>query len=157
MVCTWVGKEFTDMRQNEREITFIRVGDTVRTVGQLKGEPMLNKGPLCIFIPRVQGAGQGLCRSLADWKRQVYWVGVWGGKVREILSPYGVERKTGHTAQQNLESVNSYNMVGGCRETYDKGLFFFCSCILHSQVLLFFFLFFFSFLSFCSFILGTPQ
>ena len=40
MVCTWVGKEFTDMRQNEREITFIRVGDTVRTVGQLKGELM---------------------------------------------------------------------------------------------------------------------
>ena len=57
MVCTWVGKEFTEMRQNEREIKFIRVGDTVRTVGQLKGEPMLNKGPLCIFIPRVQGAG----------------------------------------------------------------------------------------------------
>ena len=40
-----VGKEFPDMRQSEREIKFIRVGDTVRTVGQLKGEPMLNKGP----------------------------------------------------------------------------------------------------------------
>lgn len=46
------------------------------------------------------------------------------GEVRQILSPYGVERKTGHTAQQNLESVNSYNMVGGCREKYYKGLFF---------------------------------
>ena len=57
MVWVWVGKEFPDMRQNEREIKLIRVGDTVRTVGQLKGEPMLNKGPLCIFIPRVQGAG----------------------------------------------------------------------------------------------------
>ena len=33
------------MRENEREITFIRVGDTVRTAGQLKGEPMLNRGP----------------------------------------------------------------------------------------------------------------
>ena len=31
-----VGKEFPDMRQNEREIKFIRVGDAVRTVGQLK-------------------------------------------------------------------------------------------------------------------------
>ena len=35
-----VGKEFPDIRQNEREIKFIRVGDTVRTAGQLKGEPM---------------------------------------------------------------------------------------------------------------------
>ena len=50
MVCTWVGKEFTDMRQNEREITFIRVGDTVRTVGQLKGEPTLNRGPYSTFF-----------------------------------------------------------------------------------------------------------
>ena len=40
-----VGKEFPDMRQSEREIKFIRVGDTVRTVGQLKGELVLNRGP----------------------------------------------------------------------------------------------------------------
>ena len=40
MVQAWVGKEFPDMRQNEREIKFIRVGDTVRTMGQLKGEPV---------------------------------------------------------------------------------------------------------------------
>ena len=38
MVWAQVGKEFPDMRQNGREIKFIRVGDTVRTVGQLKGE-----------------------------------------------------------------------------------------------------------------------
>ena len=40
-----VGKEFPDMRQNKREIKFIRVGDAVRTVGQLKGEPTLNRAP----------------------------------------------------------------------------------------------------------------
>ena len=40
-----VGKEFPGMRQNEREIKFIRVGDVVRTVGQLKGESTLNGGP----------------------------------------------------------------------------------------------------------------
>ena len=40
-----VGKEFPDMRQSEREIKFIRVGDTVRTAGQLKGELVLNRGP----------------------------------------------------------------------------------------------------------------
>ena len=45
MVCTWVGKEFPDMRWNEREIKFIRVEDAVRTAGPLKGEPTLNKGP----------------------------------------------------------------------------------------------------------------
>ena len=45
VVQAWVGKEFPDMRQNEREIKFIRMGDVIRTVGQLKGEPMLNRGP----------------------------------------------------------------------------------------------------------------
>ena len=45
MVWTWVGKEFPDMRQNEREIEFIRVGDAVRTTSQLKGEVTLNRGP----------------------------------------------------------------------------------------------------------------
>ena len=45
MVQAWVGKEFPDMRQNEREIKFIRVGDAVRTAGQLKGELTLNRGP----------------------------------------------------------------------------------------------------------------
>ena len=45
MVQAWVGKEFPDMRQNEKEIKFIRVRDVVRTMGQLKGEPTLNRGP----------------------------------------------------------------------------------------------------------------
>ena len=45
VVCAWVGKEFPDMRQNKRRIKFIGVGDTVRTGGQLKGEPTLNRGP----------------------------------------------------------------------------------------------------------------
>ena len=45
MVWVQIGKEFEDMRENEREIKFIRVGDAVRTAGQLKGELMLNKGP----------------------------------------------------------------------------------------------------------------
>ena len=31
-------KEFPNMRQNERRIKFITVGDAFRTVGQLKGE-----------------------------------------------------------------------------------------------------------------------
>ena len=45
MVQVQVGKEFPDMRQNEREITLIRMGDTVRRAGQFKGEPTLNRSP----------------------------------------------------------------------------------------------------------------
>ena len=45
MVQAWVGKEFPDMRQNEREIKFITMGDAVRTVGRLKRELTLNRGP----------------------------------------------------------------------------------------------------------------
>ena len=33
------------MRQNEREIKFIRIGDSVTTERQLKGELTLNRGP----------------------------------------------------------------------------------------------------------------
>ena len=45
VVCAWAGKEFPDGRQNKKELRFIRVGDTVRTVGGLKGELTLNRGP----------------------------------------------------------------------------------------------------------------
>ena len=45
MVWVHVGKELPDMRQNEREIKFIRMVDAVRAVGQLKGEPTLNGSP----------------------------------------------------------------------------------------------------------------
>ena len=44
VVREWVGKEFPDMRQNEKEIKFIRMGDTVTTEGQLKRKPTLNRG-----------------------------------------------------------------------------------------------------------------
>ena len=40
-----VGKEFPDIRHNEREIKFIRVGDAVKVASQLKGELMLRRGP----------------------------------------------------------------------------------------------------------------
>ena len=43
VVSVWVGKEFPDMRQNERKIKFIRVRDAVRTLDQLKGELTLNR------------------------------------------------------------------------------------------------------------------
>ena len=45
MVRAWAGKEFPDMRQNEREIKFIRVTDAVRTTGHFNRECTLNRGP----------------------------------------------------------------------------------------------------------------
>ena len=45
MVRARIRKEFPDMRQNEREIKFIRVGEAVRTVGRLKRESTLNRDP----------------------------------------------------------------------------------------------------------------
>ena len=45
MIWALVGKEFPDMRQSEREIKFISVGDAIRTADQLKKEPSLNRGP----------------------------------------------------------------------------------------------------------------
>ena len=61
VVWAWVGKEFPDMRQNEREIKFIRVEDAVRTVGHLKGKPMLNRGPSVRFSSVAQS-----CPTLCD-------------------------------------------------------------------------------------------
>ena len=59
-----VGKELPDMRQNETETNFIRMGDAFITAGQLKGEPTVNRGPYSTFIPRVQGVGWGLAGHL---------------------------------------------------------------------------------------------
>ena len=60
MVWAWVGKEFPERRQNEREIQFIRVGDAVRTLGQLKGEPMFEQGSLVHFYTQGTRSGIGV-------------------------------------------------------------------------------------------------
>ena len=62
MAQAWVRKEFPEMRQNEKEIKFIKVRDAVRTVGQFKGELMLSRGPESTFVLRVQGV-----ESLSLW------------------------------------------------------------------------------------------
>ena len=43
--CRGPGKDWKRIsrHENEREIKFIRMGDTVRTVGQLKGKPTLDR------------------------------------------------------------------------------------------------------------------
>ena len=64
MVQAWVGKEFPDMRENERQIKFIRVGDAVRTVGQLKGEPTLNEVLSSHLYPEYKEWDKGLAGHL---------------------------------------------------------------------------------------------
>ena len=59
-----VGKEFPDMRQNEREIKFIRVGDTVRTAGQLKRELILNRVLSPLLYPEYKEWDSGLAGHL---------------------------------------------------------------------------------------------
>ena len=60
MVHVRVGKEFPDMRQNAREIKFIRVGDAVRTASQLKGEPTLRGVLSPLLYPRYKEWDRGL-------------------------------------------------------------------------------------------------
>ena len=61
-----LGKEFPDMRQNERRMAFIRVGDAVRTVGQLKGQLNAFAGLQPIFIASRQKILTGMV-ALGDW------------------------------------------------------------------------------------------
>ena len=77
-----VGKEFPDMRQNEREIKFIRMGDAVRTVGWPKGEWTLNRSLVYFYSQGTRNR-----------------IGVLQG-----------EGETGYTAQEDMKSINSYNI-----------------------------------------------
>ena len=61
-----LGKEFPDMRQNERRMAFIRVGDAVRTVGQLRGELNAFAGLQPIFVASRQKILTGMV-ALGDW------------------------------------------------------------------------------------------
>jgi len=54
--------------------------------------------------------------------RHVYWV---GGRVRQIPSLSGVGGETGYAAQEDLKSINSYNMG----EARMIRVWFFCSYI----------------------------
>ena len=64
IIWAWVGKEFPDLRQNEREIKFIRVGDAVRTAGQLKGELRLNRVLSPLLYPGYKEWDRGLAGHL---------------------------------------------------------------------------------------------
>ena len=48
-----------------------------------------------------------------------------GGRVRQIPSPYGIGGETGYTSQEDLKSINSYNIGEGRMIR----VWFFCSCL----------------------------
>ena len=48
MVCVWVGKEFPDGRKNEKELKFIRVGDSQNS-GWAQGKTDIEQGSLVHF------------------------------------------------------------------------------------------------------------
>lgn len=59
------GKEFPDTRQSDREIKFVRVGDTAKTLGWLKGEPTVEQGVLGPFLyPGCKERDRGLACHL---------------------------------------------------------------------------------------------
>ena len=57
MVWVWVGKQFPNMRQNEREIKFIRMGDSYNS-GPAQGKTDVEQGFLVHFY--VQGTRSGI-------------------------------------------------------------------------------------------------
>ena len=120
MFLVQVGKEFPDMKQNERKIKFIKIGDAVRTAGQLNGELTLNEQwSLVRFYTHGSGSGLGVFRVIC-WLDEAHILG--GGRRG---SPCGLGGETGYTAQEDLKSLNNYNMGEG--RTIRVG--FFCSCI----------------------------
>ena len=66
--------------------------------------------------------GMGSCWSLADWMSHIYWM---GKSKANTFSLCKVGGETGYTAQEDLKSINSYNMGEGRMIR----VLFFCSCI----------------------------
>ena len=56
----WVGKELPDMRQSEREIKFIRMGDTVKNSGLAQGRTSVEWESLVHFYTQGTRSGIGV-------------------------------------------------------------------------------------------------
>ena len=71
----------------------------------------------------------GSCWSFAEWMRHVYW---WSKSKANTFSMCGVGGETGYTAQEDLKSVNSYNMGEG----RTIRVWFFRSCVPRPSLIL---------------------
>ena len=72
-----------------------RMGDTVRTAGQLKGEPTFEQESLVHFFTHGTRSGIGVLGVLC-WLHEEPILG--GGRVRQVPSPCGIGEETGYTA-----------------------------------------------------------
>ena len=99
-------KEFPDMRQNEKEIKFTRVGDTVGTAGQLKGGPKWTGVLSPLLYPGYKEWDQSLVgHLLIRWGMYTGW-----GKIRaNTFSLWGRRGERWYTGQEDLKFINSYN------------------------------------------------
>ena len=104
VVQAWVGKEFPDVRHNEREIKFIRMGDTVWTAGSSR-ENRHWTGVLSPFLyPGYKEWGWSLAgHLLIGWGMYTGW-----GKSRaNTFSLWG------RRGDRLYHSINSYNKGKG--------------------------------------------
>ena len=113
-VLVWVRveKEFPDMRQMRGKLSLLEW----ETLLQQRASSRENQHRTGVFSPPLYPGykqwdrglvghlltGWGMCTST-----HIYWV---EGGVRQIPSPYGVGEETSYTAQEDLKSINSYNM-----------------------------------------------
>ena len=83
MVCVWVGKEFPDGRKNEKELKFIRVGDSQNS-GWAQGKTDIEQGSLVHFYTQGTRSEIGVLQVFCQLDKACI---LGGGRVRQIISP----------------------------------------------------------------------
>ena len=133
MVQAWVGNEFPDRRQNEREIKFIRVGDVLMNSGPAQGRTDVERESLVHSY--TQGTRSGIVVLwVICWLDEAHILG--GGKNKANTSSLW-----GRRGDRLYCSINSYNI----REGRTIRVWFFHSCIPRPSLVI------------CSFILGSSH
>ena len=95
----WVGKELPDMRQSEREIKFIRMGDAVKNSGLAQGRTNVEWESLVHFYTQGTRSGIGVLWVIC-WLDEACILRGWGGEEGKYLlhSSIWVGGETGYTA-----------------------------------------------------------
>ena len=94
MVWAQVGKDFLDMRQNERETNLLEWETNLLkwlNSGPAQRRTDIEQESLVHFYIHGTRSGIGSCGSFADWMKHINWV---EGRVKQIPSPYGIGEET---------------------------------------------------------------
>ena len=105
VVQVWVGKEFPDMRQNEREIKFIQNGRCCQNSGTAQGRADIGWGSLVYFYTQGTRSGLGVLGVIC----QLDEAHVLGGE----KSKANHSSLWGMRGDRLCRSINSYNMGEG--------------------------------------------